>query len=82
MLHTKMHSWSSPFCVALTPTLFFADPPPIKEEVPYDPRTLYERLQEQKQKKDDAFAEATKFGKNLTRLFHIGIYSHVSKKKD
>lgn len=38
------------------------DPPPIQEEVPYDPRTLYERLQEQKQKKSDAFAEATKFG--------------------
>lgn len=39
------------------------DPPPVPEEEPYDPRTLYERLQEQKQKKDDAFAEATKFGK-------------------
>ncbi|KAF9406331.1 hypothetical protein BGZ94_003161 [Podila epigama] len=37
------------------------NPPPLKDEVPYDPRTLYERLQEQKQKKDEAFAEATKF---------------------
>ncbi|KAF9985410.1 hypothetical protein BGZ75_003006 [Mortierella antarctica] len=44
------------------------DPPPIQEEVPYDPRTLYERLQEQKQKKDDAFAEATKFGNLIHRI--------------
>ncbi|KAF9185279.1 hypothetical protein BGZ51_002754 [Haplosporangium sp. Z 767] len=43
-------------------------PPPIKEEVPYDPRTLYERLQEQKQKKQDAFAEATKFGNLIHRI--------------
>ncbi|KAF9119481.1 hypothetical protein BGW39_000279 [Mortierella sp. 14UC] len=44
------------------------DPPPIKEEVPYDPRTLYERLQEQKQKKSDAFAEATKFGNLIHKI--------------
>ncbi|KAI8604464.1 N-terminal domain of NEFA-interacting nuclear protein NIP30-domain-containing protein [Dissophora ornata] len=44
------------------------NPPPLKEEVPYDPRTLYERLQEQKQKKDDAFAEATKFGNLIHRI--------------
>ncbi|KAG0339499.1 hypothetical protein BG000_001989 [Podila horticola] len=44
------------------------NPPPIKEEIPYDPRTLYERLQEQKQKKDDAFAEATKFGNLIHRI--------------
>ncbi|KAG9325467.1 hypothetical protein KVV02_007498 [Mortierella alpina] len=44
------------------------NPPPIQEEVPYDPRTLYERLQEQKQKKDDAFAEATKFGNLIHRI--------------
>ncbi|GJJ68904.1 hypothetical protein EMPS_01250 [Entomortierella parvispora] len=44
------------------------NPPPIPDEVPYDPRTLYERLQEQKQKKDDAFAEATKFGNLIHRI--------------
>ncbi|KAG0258884.1 hypothetical protein BG011_003020, partial [Mortierella polycephala] len=44
------------------------DPPPIKEEEPYDPRTLYERLQEQKQKKQDAFSEATKFGNLIHRI--------------
>ncbi|KAF9112641.1 hypothetical protein BGX27_003029 [Mortierella sp. AM989] len=44
------------------------NPPPLQEEVPYDPRTLYERLQEQKQKKDDAFAEATKFGNLIHRI--------------
>ncbi|KAG0036859.1 hypothetical protein BGZ82_003550 [Podila clonocystis] len=44
------------------------NPPSIQEEVPYDPRTLYERLQEQKQKKDDAFAEATKFGNLIHRI--------------
>ncbi|KAG0197799.1 hypothetical protein BGX28_008706, partial [Mortierella sp. GBA30] len=44
------------------------NPPPLQEEAPYDPRTLYERLQEQKQKKDDAFAEATKFGNLIHRI--------------
>ncbi|KAK3832281.1 MAG: N-terminal domain of NEFA-interacting nuclear protein NIP30-domain-containing protein [Linnemannia elongata] len=44
------------------------NPPPIQEEVPYDPRTLYERLQEQKQKKSDAFAEATKFGNLIHKI--------------
>ncbi|KAF9156992.1 hypothetical protein BG015_008495 [Linnemannia schmuckeri] len=44
------------------------NPPPIQEEVPYDPRTLYERLQEQKQKKNDAFAEATKFGNLIHKI--------------
>ncbi|RKP10916.1 N-terminal domain of NEFA-interacting nuclear protein NIP30-domain-containing protein [Thamnocephalis sphaerospora] len=34
--------------------------PPPEEEVPYDPRSLYEKLQEQKQKKEDAFQEATR----------------------
>ncbi|KAF9362747.1 hypothetical protein BGX34_005575 [Mortierella sp. NVP85] len=45
-----------------------ADPPPLKEEEPYDPRTLYERLQEQKQKKQDAFLEATKFGNLIHKI--------------
>ncbi|KAG0348903.1 hypothetical protein BG004_003735 [Podila humilis] len=44
------------------------NPPTIQEEVPYDPRTLYERLQEQRQKKDDVFAEATKFGNLIHRI--------------
>ncbi|KAG0003010.1 hypothetical protein BGZ79_001860 [Entomortierella chlamydospora] len=44
------------------------NPPPLQEEVPYDPRTLYERLQEQKQKKEDAFAEATKFGNLIHKI--------------
>ncbi|KAF8939874.1 hypothetical protein BGZ47_008022 [Haplosporangium gracile] len=44
------------------------NPPPIQEEVPYDPRTLYERLQEQKQKKSDAFAEAIKFGNLIHKI--------------
>ncbi|KAG9068805.1 hypothetical protein KI688_011091 [Linnemannia hyalina] len=44
------------------------NPPPIQEEVPYDPRTLYERLQEQRQKKTDAFAEATKFGNLIHKI--------------
>ncbi|KAG0370485.1 hypothetical protein BGZ54_006137 [Gamsiella multidivaricata] len=44
------------------------NPPPLKEPETYDPRTLYERLQEQKQKKDDAFAEATKLGNLIHRL--------------
>ncbi|KAI1318574.1 hypothetical protein EDD11_006265 [Mortierella claussenii] len=44
------------------------NPPPLKEEEPYDPRTLYERLQEQKQKKIDAFAEATKFGNLIHKI--------------
>jgi hypothetical protein len=44
------------------------DPPPPKEEEPYDPRTLYERLQEQKQKKQDAFLEATKFGNLIHKI--------------
>ncbi|KAG0057065.1 hypothetical protein BGZ83_001914 [Gryganskiella cystojenkinii] len=44
------------------------NPPPVPEEEVYDPRTLYERLQEQKQKKDDAHAEATKFGNLIHRI--------------
>ncbi|KAK3817234.1 MAG: N-terminal domain of NEFA-interacting nuclear protein NIP30-domain-containing protein [Benniella sp.] len=44
------------------------NPPPLKEEEPYDPRTLYERLQEQKQKKQDAFLEATKFGNLIHKI--------------
>ncbi|KAF9105507.1 hypothetical protein BGX29_012083 [Mortierella sp. GBA35] len=44
------------------------NPPPMEEEVPYDPRTLYERLQEQRQKKSDAHAEATKFGNLIHKI--------------
>ncbi|KAF9586671.1 hypothetical protein BGW38_010165 [Lunasporangiospora selenospora] len=43
-------------------------PPPPPEEELYDPRTLYERLQEQKQKKQDAFLEATKFGNLIHKI--------------
>ena len=42
------------------------DPPPPPDEVDtYDSRTLYERLKEQKDKKEEAFLESTKFGKNI-----------------
>ncbi|RGB37393.1 N-terminal domain of NEFA-interacting nuclear protein NIP30-domain-containing protein [Rhizophagus diaphanus] len=41
-------------------------PPPIEEE--YDPRTLYERLQEQKLKKEEAFQEMTRFSNLIHRL--------------
>ncbi|GBB97084.1 hypothetical protein RclHR1_02910012 [Rhizophagus clarus] len=41
-------------------------PPPIEEE--YDPRTLYERLQEQKIKKEEAFQEMTRFSNLIHRL--------------
>ncbi|TPX34498.1 hypothetical protein SmJEL517_g02786 [Synchytrium microbalum] len=34
----------------------------------YDPRTLYERLQEQKTKKDDEFQEMTRFSNLIKRL--------------
>ncbi|KAF9209066.1 hypothetical protein BGZ49_006475 [Haplosporangium sp. Z 27] len=44
------------------------NPPPLQEEETYDPRTLFERLQEQKQKKADAFAEATKFGNLIHKI--------------
>ncbi|KAF9438806.1 hypothetical protein BGZ76_004405 [Entomortierella beljakovae] len=63
------------------------NPPPVQEEEPYDPRTLYERLQEQKQKKDDAFAEATKFGNLIHRIdndefdFLNGLEDEEAKKK-
>ncbi|KAG0229858.1 hypothetical protein BGW42_001323 [Actinomortierella wolfii] len=43
-------------------------PPPPEEDPDYDPRTLYERLQEQKQKKEEAFREATKFGNLIKKL--------------
>ncbi|KAI8052955.1 N-terminal domain of NEFA-interacting nuclear protein NIP30-domain-containing protein [Syncephalis plumigaleata] len=41
--------------------------PPI-EEAPYDPRPLYEKLQEQRQKKEDAFQEATRLANLVHRL--------------
>ncbi|RIA94706.1 N-terminal domain of NEFA-interacting nuclear protein NIP30-domain-containing protein [Glomus cerebriforme] len=41
-------------------------PPPIEEN--YDPRTLYERLQEQKVKKEEAFQEMTRFSNLIHRL--------------
>ncbi|KAF9928981.1 hypothetical protein FBU30_001986 [Linnemannia zychae] len=57
------------------------NPPPIQEEIPYDPRTLYERLQEQKQKKNDAFIEATKFG-NLIHKIDNDEYDFLSSLED
>ncbi|RKP22764.1 NEFA-interacting nuclear protein NIP30 [Syncephalis pseudoplumigaleata] len=41
---------------------------PPMEEAPYDPRPLYEKLQEQKQKKEDAFQEATRLANLVHRL--------------
>ncbi|RIB05960.1 N-terminal domain of NEFA-interacting nuclear protein NIP30-domain-containing protein [Gigaspora rosea] len=41
-------------------------PPEIEEE--YDPRTLYEKLQEQKMKKEEAFQEMTRFSNLIHRL--------------
>ncbi|KAG0078532.1 hypothetical protein BGZ92_001434 [Podila epicladia] len=58
------------------------NPPPIQEEVPYDPRTLYERLQEQKQKKDDAFAEATKFDNDEFDFLSTLESEEAQKKRD
>ncbi|KAF9329088.1 hypothetical protein BG006_007821 [Podila minutissima] len=58
------------------------NPPPIQEEVPYDPRTLYERLQEQKQKKDDAFAEATKFDNDEFDFLSTLENEEAQKKRD
>lgn len=45
--------------------------PPNSAEAPedeYDPRSLYERLQEQKQKKDSEFEEAHKLSKSRLAL--------------
>ncbi|CAG8497774.1 11740_t:CDS:2 [Acaulospora colombiana] len=42
--------------------------PPAKEEEIYDPRTLYERLQEQKTKKEELFQEMTRFSNLIHRL--------------
>ncbi|KAF9155322.1 hypothetical protein DFQ26_009779 [Actinomortierella ambigua] len=62
-------------------------PPPPEEEPDYDPRTLYERLQEQRQKKDDAFREATKFGNLIKKLdgdefdFLSNLHEEEDKKK-
>ncbi|CAJ0908680.1 9216_t:CDS:2 [Entrophospora sp. SA101] len=42
--------------------------PPEKEKEEYDPRTLYERLQEQKMKKEEAFQEMTRFSNLVHRL--------------
>ncbi|CAG8559033.1 82_t:CDS:2 [Acaulospora morrowiae] len=42
--------------------------PPAKEEEVYDPRTLYERLQEQKMKKEELFQEMTRFSNLIHRL--------------
>ncbi|KAG0345179.1 hypothetical protein BG005_001416 [Podila minutissima] len=58
------------------------NPPAIQEEVPYDPRTLYERLQEQKQKKDDAFAEATKFDNDEFDFLSTLENEEAQKKRD
>ncbi|KAI9593696.1 N-terminal domain of NEFA-interacting nuclear protein NIP30-domain-containing protein [Syncephalis fuscata] len=41
---------------------------PPMEEAPYDPRPLYEKLQEQRQKKEDAFQEATRLANLVHRL--------------
>ncbi|CAI2162360.1 12235_t:CDS:2 [Funneliformis geosporum] len=41
-------------------------PPPIEED--YDPRTLYERLQEQKMKKEEAFQEMNRYSNLIHRL--------------
>ncbi|CAG8527586.1 13420_t:CDS:2 [Cetraspora pellucida] len=41
-------------------------PPVVEEE--YDPRTLYEKLQEQKMKKEEAFQEMTRFSNLIHRL--------------
>ena len=46
------------------------EPPPIEEE--YDPRTLYERLQEQKTKKEEAFQEMTRFS-----MFNKELYTNL-----
>ncbi|KAJ3284353.1 hypothetical protein HDU76_008311 [Blyttiomyces sp. JEL0837] len=45
-----------------------ADSSSTSSSAPYDPRTLYERLQEQKQKKDDEFAAKTKLGNLIKKL--------------
>lgn len=37
-------------------------------EEPYDPRTLYERLKEQRDRKEAEFEEATRFGNLVHRL--------------
>ncbi|CAO3621016.1 unnamed protein product [Cunninghamella blakesleeana] len=39
-----------------------------KPDEEYDPRTLYERLQEQKMKKEDEFREATRFSNLVKRI--------------
>ncbi|CAG8468329.1 1469_t:CDS:2 [Paraglomus occultum] len=41
---------------------------PKEEEEVYDPRTLYERLQEQKMKKEEALQEMTRFSNLIHRL--------------
>ncbi|KAI8338261.1 N-terminal domain of NEFA-interacting nuclear protein NIP30-domain-containing protein, partial [Chlamydoabsidia padenii] len=38
------------------------------QQVEYDPRTLYERLQEQKNKKEEEFREATRFSNLVKRI--------------
>ncbi|RKP13276.1 NEFA-interacting nuclear protein NIP30 [Piptocephalis cylindrospora] len=43
------------------------NPPPMPEE-PYDPRTLYERLKEQRDRKEADFEEATRLGNLVHRL--------------
>ncbi|KAJ2834643.1 hypothetical protein GGI24_000301 [Coemansia furcata] len=42
-----------------------AAPPP---ESQYDPRTLYERLKEQRQKKDESYAESRRFANQIKKL--------------
>lgn len=47
---------------------------PDNKEVPeeeYDPRSLYERLQEQKDKKQEEYEEQFKFSKNSFGYFQV-----------
>ncbi|GAA6021187.1 hypothetical protein JCM10207_008348 [Rhodosporidiobolus poonsookiae] len=43
-------------------------PPPVEESTTYDPRSLYERLQENKSKKQEAFEEQLKFKNHFRAL--------------
>ncbi|KAJ1961169.1 hypothetical protein GGI12_003398 [Dipsacomyces acuminosporus] len=41
---------------------------PAPDNPDYDPRTLYERLQEQRQRKEEAYAESRRFGNQIRKL--------------
>ncbi|KAJ1950071.1 hypothetical protein FBU59_000848, partial [Linderina macrospora] len=49
---------------------YSTDPPPSDPPTAYDPRTLYERLQEQKRKKEEEYADSHRLSKQIRLLDH------------